>query len=313
MLIKMSGLIRCGVVGVGFLGQHHARLYSQLEGCQLTGVLDQNIERAEEIAKLYHCQVFKNLDELIDNCDCVSVVTPTDQHAQVAIPLLQNNKHLLIEKPICFSLEDAEKIISESEKRHLSLQVGHIEHYNPVTRFLEQHVTAPRFISTQRLAPFTVRGTEVSVVLDLMIHDIGVILQLVRSEVQKIEAIGINVLSNTEDIANARLYFQNGCIADISASRISEKKVREIRIFDKSVYLSLDFMNQTGHMLTPKDRSIQKVEIPIEKEEPLKSELISFLNCVKTNSTPVVSARLGARALKIALEITDQIKTKNSA
>lgn len=307
----MSESIRCGVVGVGFLGQHHARIYSQIEGCQLIGVLDQNVERANEIANLYHCRVFKNLDDVIDNCDCVSIVTPTDKHAQVAIPLLQHGKHLLIEKPMCFSLEESQQIIAESEKRQLVLQVGHIEHYNPVTRFLEQHVSHPLFISTQRLAPFTVRGTEVSVVLDLMIHDIGIMLQLAKSNVQRIEAIGMNVLSQTEDIANARLYFENGCITDISASRISEKKIREIRVFDRSFYLSLDFMNQTGHMLTKADKTIKKVEIPIEKEEPLKTELISFLDCVRTHSTPKVNARLGAQALKIALAITDQIKNKN--
>lgn len=307
----MSESIRCGVVGVGFLGQHHARIYSQIEGCQLIGVLDQNVERANEIANLYHCRVFKNLDDVIDNCDCVSIVTPTDKHAQVAIPLLQHGKHLLIEKPMCFSLEESQQIITESEKRQLVLQVGHIEHYNPVTRFLEQHVSHPLFISTQRLAPFTVRGTEVSVVLDLMIHDIGIMLQLAKSNVQRIEAIGMNVLSQTEDIANARLYFENGCITDISASRISEKKIREIRVFDQSFYLSLDFMNQTGHMLTKADKTIKKVEIPIEKEEPLKTELISFLDCVRAHSTPKVNARLGAQALKIALAITDQIKNKN--
>ncbi len=307
----MSNKIRCGVIGVGFLGQHHARLYSQIDDCKLIGVLDQNVERANEIAKLYNCQVFNTLDEVANTCDCVSIVTPTDKHAKVALPLLRSNKHLLIEKPMCFSLEESEQLISESEKKRLVLQVGHIEHYNPVTKFLEKTIRNPKFISIQRLAPFTKRGTEVSVVLDLMIHDIGIMIQLVKSEVQHIEAIGMKVLSDTEDIANARLYFKNGCIADISASRISEKKVREIRVFDENFYLSLDFMNQTGHMLTPTNKIIQKIEIPIEKEEPLKSELISFLNCVRTHSVPKVSAKLGAEALKIALMISDQIKNKN--
>lgn len=220
----MNELLKCAVVGVGSLGQHHARLYAELPDCQLVGVMDQNPERAHEIAKRFNCKVFSDLDEISASCDCASIVTPTDKHAQVALPLLRKNIHLLIEKPMCFSLEESEQIIEESEKRNLVLQIGHIEHYNPVTRFLEQHVSDPMFISTQRLAPFTIRGTEVSVVLDLMIHDIGIILQLVKSEVKSIEAIGIEVLSNTVDIANARLYFQNGCITDISASRISEKK-----------------------------------------------------------------------------------------
>lgn len=306
----MNELLKCAVVGVGSLGQHHARLYAELPDCQLVGVMDQNPERANEIAKRFNCKVFNDLDEISASCDCASIVTPTDKHAQVALPLLRKNIHLLIEKPMCFSLEESEQIIEESEKRNLVLQIGHIEHYNPVTRFLEQHVSDPMFISTQRLAPFTIRGTEVSVVLDLMIHDIGIVLQLVKSEVKSIEAIGIEVLSNTVDIANARLYFQNGCITDISASRISEKKVREIRVFDRAGYLSLDFMNQTGHMLAQQDKSIRKVEIPIEKEEPLKTELISFLKCVRTGSMPKVNARLGARALKIALAINAQIKNK---
>ncbi len=304
----MSNEIKCGVVGVGFLGQHHARLYSQINGAKLVGVLDENIERAAEIAQLYNCEVIKTLDEVADKCDCVSIATPTDKHAQIALPLIKRNKHLLIEKPMCYSLQESQMILSESAKRDIILQVGHIEHYNPVSRFLESNICEPKFISTQRLAPFTKRGTEVSVVLDLMIHDIGLMIQLIKSNVEHIEAIGMNVLSDTEDIANARLYFKNNCIADISASRISEKKVREIRVFDKNSYISLDFMNQTGHMLRKEDRSIHKIEIPIEKEEPLKIELMSFLSCIKQHYTPKVNAQLGAQALEIALNISEKIK-----
>lgn len=307
----MDNKVKCGVVGVGSLGQHHARLYSQIEDCKLVGIIDENQNRACEIAELYNCRIFKNLDEVAENCDCVSIVTPTNKHAQVALPLLQKNCHLLIEKPICYSLEEAEQMIVESEKRNLILQVGHIEHYNPVTKFLEETITLPKFISAQRLAPFTKRGTEVSVVLDLMIHDIGIILQLAKSEVEDIEAIGINVLSPTEDIANARLYFQNGCVADINASRISEKKIREIRIFDRDMYLSFDFMQQTGHILKKDHQTIQKIEIPIEKEEPLKTELKSFIKCIKTHSTPKVNAILGMQALKIALKISEKAQERN--
>jgi predicted dehydrogenase len=273
-------------------------------------VLDSDAAQASKIATLYGCQMFKNLEEVAANCDCASVVTPTDEHARVALPLLKKNVHLLVEKPMCFSLGDAEQMCKEADIRSLILQVGHVEHYNPVMNFLEKVVNAPRFIATQRLATFTPRGTEVSVVLDLMIHDIGIMLQLIKSEVIRIEAIGMCVLSNSEDIANARLHFQSGCIADISASRISEKKAREIRVFQKNTYLSLDFMNQRGHLIKPTDKIFEKLEIPIEREEPLKLELLSFLDCIRSNSSPRVDAKFGKKTLKIALEIEKNIREK---
>jgi predicted dehydrogenase len=295
-------------VGVGFLGQHHARLYAQLEGCKLVGVLDEDAKRAREIATMCNCLAFESLEEVAANCDCASIVTPTNRHAEVALPLLKKNIHLLVEKPMCFSLSDAERMCREVEARNLILQVGHVEHYNPVMKFLEKTVNSPRFIATQRLAPFTPRGIDVSVILDLMIHDIGVLLQLTKSEVERVEAIGMPVLSNLQDIANARLYFRSGCIGDINVSRISEKKIREIRIFQRDMYLSLDFMNQNGHLLRPVDKTFEKLEIPIEKEEPLKIELVSFLNCVRSHTMPKVHARLGAEALEIALAIEEKIQ-----
>ncbi|MDR0679503.1 MAG: Gfo/Idh/MocA family oxidoreductase [Puniceicoccales bacterium] len=307
----MANDIRCGVIGVGFLGQHHARLYSQLESCKLVGVLDSDSARAKEIAMLHNCRVFENLEEVAANCDCASIAIPTDKHAEIAIPLLKKNLHLLVEKPMCFSLTDAEQMCREAEARNLVLQVGHIEHYNPVMKFLEKTVNFPRFIATQRLAPFTSRGTDVSVILDLMIHDIGIVLQLAKSEVARVEGIGMSVLSRNTDIANARLHFKNGSVADISVSRISEKKMREIRIFQRNMYLSLDFMNQKGHLIKPADKTFEKLEIPIEKEEPLKIELLSFLNCIRSSSQPKVGARLGMDALKTALMVEEKIKEKD--
>jgi predicted dehydrogenase len=274
------------------------------------GVLDSEAARASEIAALYNCRVFKNLEEVAASCDCVSVVTPTGWHARIAMPLLKKNVHILVEKPMCFSPGDAGRMRRESEARNLVLQVGHIEHYNPVMKFLEKVVNSPRFVATQRLAPFTPRGTDVSVVLDLMIHDIGIVLQLVKSEVTRVEAVGMSVLSNAGDIANARLHFRNGCIADIGVSRISEKKMREIRVFQEDMYLSLDFMNQRGHLIKPTDKIFEKLEIPIEKEEPLRAELSSFLNCVRSNTSPKVDAKFGQETLKIALAIEKKIKKK---
>lgn len=306
--MSSQGKLKCGVVGVGYLGQHHARIYSTLENVELVGVCDSSMDRAKEIADKHGCRVFESPEALGEACDAVSVVVPTDLHAQVAVPLLQKGCHMLIEKPLCTSLEEAEQILNAAKEANVVVQVGHIEHYNPVMGFLEQAVSAPRFITADRLAPFQPRGTEVGVVLDLMIHDIGVILQLVNSPVVRVESIGVNVLSRTEDIANARIVFENGCVANINTSRVSEKKVREIRVFQPNGYLSIDFMNQSGHLLKMTPGGLEKAEIPIEKDEPLKLELASFVDCVVNHNNPKVGAVLGKTALEVAIKITDQIR-----
>ena len=301
--------IRCGVAGVGYLGQHHARIYHALPQCELVGIYDANPARAAEIAALYQCPVFPTLQALGEACEAVSVAVPTDRHYEVAMPLLQSGCHLLIEKPLCVSMEEAEKILSLAKERGRLVQVGHIEHYNPVMAFLEKQVHSPRYITADRLAPFNPRGMEVGVVLDLMIHDIGVILQLVNSHVSHVESVGVNVISQREDIANARITFENGCVANINTSRVSQKKVREIRVFQPNAYLSLDFMNQSGHILRktgPMD--ITKEEIPIEKGEPLMIELASFADCVRKHMQPKVGGALGKTALELAIHITDQIR-----
>ncbi|MGE9292507.1 MAG: Gfo/Idh/MocA family protein, partial [Puniceicoccales bacterium] len=237
--------LRCGVAGVGYLGQHHARIYNQLSGCELAGVYDADPKRAREIAKQHgNAHVCETLDELGERCEAISVAVPTDRHTEVALPLLEKNCHLLIEKPICPTLEEAEQITEAAASRGLLVQVGHIEHYNPVMGFLEKHVKDPRFITADRLAEFKIRGVEVSVVLDLMIHDIGVILQLVKSPLVRVDSVGVNVLTKSEDIANARLTFENGCVANINTSRVSRKPVREIRVFQPNAYLSLNFAEQ---------------------------------------------------------------------
>ena len=308
-----EGKLKCGVVGVGYLGQHHARIYSELENVELVGVFDSDAERAREIAGLYGCRAFGSVEELGEECEAVSVVVPTDRHTQIALPLLEQNCDLLIEKPICTSVEDAEKILKKAREKNLIVQVGHVEHFNPVREFMEEHVSSPRFITADRLAPFNPRGTEVGVVLDLMIHDIGIVLKLANSPVARIEAVGVNVVSRREDIANARIVFENGCVANLNVSRVSLKKLREIRIFQPGGYMSLDFMNQKGHLVKikradkPEDSEIVSVEVPIEKAEPLKVELASFADCVLHKLNPKVGAALGRRALEVALEITAQI------
>ncbi len=303
-----NGKLQCGVVGVGYLGQHHARIYSELEHTELVGIYDANADRAKEIADKYGCKIFSSIDELGQNVDAASVAVPTDLHAQVAAELFKYNCHLLIEKPLCTSEEEAEAIISEAVKRDLIVQVGHIEHFNPVMEFLENNVHSPKFITADRLAPFNPRGTEVGVVLDLMIHDIGIILKLAASEVKKIEAVGVKVVSKSEDIGNARITFENGCVANLNVSRVSLKKLREIRVFQPAMYMSLDFMNQSGHLMKLKGpMDIERTEVPIDKREPLKAELESFANCVINKSDPKVNALLGRKALEVALEITRQI------
>lgn len=302
--------IRCGVVGTGYLGQHHARIYAALEECELVGIVEASDERAAEICEKYGCKRYETAAALAEDCDAVSVVVPTDKHCEVAVPLLEGGCHLLIEKPLCTSLEEAEKILNAAKASGCIVQVGHIEHYNPVMGFLENAVTAPQFITADRLAPFNPRGTEVGVVLDLMIHDIGVILALVHSPVKSVEAVGVNVLSNSEDIANARITFESGCVANINTSRVSMKKVREIRVFQPSNYLSLDFMNQTGHFLRKEGIELVREEIPIEKDEPLKLELASFAQVVRETGQPKVGAELGKSALELAIQITELIHKK---
>jgi predicted dehydrogenase len=253
---------------------------------------------------------------------------PTDLHAKVALPLLAQQAHLLIEKPLCASLEEAEQVLTAARQHGCLVQVGHIEHFNPVMAFLEKEVSSPQYITAERLAPYQPRGTEVGVVLDLMIHDIGIVLALVKSPIRRIDSVGVTVLSKGEDIANARIEFENGCVANLSASRMSTKKQREIRIFQSDAYLSLDFMNQAGHLVKKSDiiayglkmkiglvkagdlSAIPVKEIPIEKGEPLALELAHFVDSVRQAKQPKVGAALGKSALEVAITITDQIRKK---
>mgnify|MGYP005852006949 FL=1 len=304
---------RCGVIGTGYLGQHHARIYAALEETELVGIVEADDARAQEICGLYSCKRFGSPEQLAEQCDAVSVVVPTDKHCAVAVPLLQGGCHLLIEKPLCTSLAEAEEILAAAKANGCIVQVGHIEHYNPVMGYLENAVTQPQFLTAERLAPFNPRGTEVGVVLDLMIHDIGVILALVRSPVKHIDAVGVNVLSNSEDIANARITFEGGCVANINTSRVSQKKVREIRVFQPANYLSLDFMNQSGHFLRKEGTELVREEIPIEKDEPLKLELASFAQVVRETGQPKVGAELGKTALEVAIQITEMIQAGGQA
>ncbi|MCH2613549.1 MAG: Gfo/Idh/MocA family oxidoreductase [Opitutales bacterium] len=304
--------LKCGVAGVGYLGQHHARLYREMEGVELAGIFETNEERAREIGGIYQCPVFSSLPELAKECDAVSVVVPTDKHFEVSIPLLEAGCHLLIEKPICANVEEASRILIAAREANALVQVGHVEHFNPVMSYLEEVVNRPQYITAERLAPYQPRGTEVGVVLDLMIHDIGVVMQLVNSDPIDVRSVGVAALSKTEDIANARIEFANGCVANLNVSRVSSKKVRELRVFQSTVYLSLDFMNQTGHHVAIGASGLDKNEVPIEKGEPLRLELESFAESVMNRRDPKVGGELGRTALDLAIQITNQIRERTA-
>ncbi len=307
--------LKIGVIGVGSLGQWHARVYSELPHASLVGVYDVSEQRAREIADRYHTRPFASMDELAAQVDALSVVVPSDLHREVACQLMKHNVHLLVEKPIAATTADAEAMVAAASERGLILQVGHVERFNPVLNVLEGVLTEPRFIEAVRLAPYPPpreglhpRGTEVSVVLDLMIHDLEIILHLVRSKVNHIHAVGVPVLSASEDIANVRLSFENGCVANITASRISQERSRKIRVFQSDTYVSLDYEKQSGHLFRKTGPAISRSDVPIEKGEPLFNELSSFVQCVLDRGQPVVSGRHAAEALKLAVEVCQHIR-----
>jgi predicted dehydrogenase len=307
--------LRVGVFGVGSLGQHHARIYSQLETAELTGVYDVDQKRAAEIASQYGTKPYPTIEALAADIEAASVVVPTDRHLEVSRILMDHNLHLLVEKPIASTTDEAQTMVSLADKKSLILQVGHVERFNPVMRFLEENLSKPRFIEAVRLAPYpppreanVPRGTEVSVVLDLMIHDLDIILHLIGAPVKEIHAVGVPVLSPSEDIANVRLVFANGCVANVTASRISQDRTRKIRVFQEDTYVSLDYMNQTGQLCKKSGHQITVAQVPIEKGEPLAAELTSFVQCVLGHRNPVVTGRHASEALKLAVDICRHIR-----
>jgi predicted dehydrogenase len=315
----MSDNIRVAVVGVGALGQWHTKVYSEMPGVSLVGVYDVDPARAREIAERYQTRVFTALDELAGAVDAVSVVVPTNRHHDVFRTLARMGLHMLMEKPIAASTDEAEAMVDEANSRGLILQVGHVERFNPVMKFLEQNLGVPRFIEVIRLAPFPPpregappRGTEVSVVLDLMIHDLEIILHIVGAPVREIHAVGVPVLTPTEDIANVRLAFENGCVANVTASRISQERMRKIRVFQSDTYVSLDYMNQSGQVCRKTAQGLVVTPVPIERGEPLAAELASFVDCVRRRHDPVVSGRHASRALNLAVEICRQMRSNPS-
>ena len=341
--------LRVAVLGVGSLGQHHARIYSELHAAgevEFTGIYDAHAETARKIGEKHNARAFTSIIEAAENSDALNIVTPTITHYEIAKTLLQQGKHVLVEKPMTDSSAQAAELCELALKKNIVLQVGHVERFNPVFTFLQTVATEPKFIECHRLSPFPARSTDIGVVLDLMIHDLDVILAFVKSPVTSVDGVGIPVLSKSEDIANARLRFANGCVANLTASRISPERMRKIRVFSgptNPCYISLDYRVQEGFLYrvardgeeeTPfikkilaaklgigKDsaivsefagRKIVREPVPINKDEPLKLELQHFVECVRAQQTPMVSGEAGKRALDLAFEITRQIQNQKS-
>lgn len=313
-----TGVTRTAVVGVGYLGKFHAQKYAALEGCQLVGVADNNSENASSVAADLGIEAFGDYRELFDKVDAVSIVTPTTLHHQIALEFLNRGIHVLVEKPITVTPEEAQELIQTAEENQCILQVGHLERFNAAILDLDTVLENPRFIEAHRLAPYKPRATDVDVVLDLMIHDIDIILATVRSELVNIDVSGTKVLSNATDIANARLTFANGCVANVTASRISLKSERKMRIFQPDAYLSIDFQNRIfsyhckgeGEMF-PGVPDINSTENIYEDGDALQTEIAAFIKCVKTGAKPLVSGEDGLRALETATRITELLKEQD--
>ena len=300
---------RVGVVGVGHIGKNHARLYAELATAQFTAIYDIDRAVAQERSAEFGVVAASSLEEFAELVDAASIATPTSTHFEIGRELLARGKHLLVEKPIADNTAHASELAELAASRGLVLQVGHVERFNPILGALERRLTNPRFIEAHRLSPFPNRSTDIGVVLDLMIHDLEIILHLVRSPVRTIDAVGVPVLSRGEDIANARLRFENGCVANITSSRISPERMRKIRVFQENAYLSLDYQNQTGEMYRRTAEGLTKEEVEIEREEPLKRQLASFIECATTGRAPKVSGFQAAAALELAVEITKRINS----
>ncbi len=323
--------LNVGVIGVGHLGSLHVKMYRQIETANLVGVYDADVKKAEQVAAEHRIKAFASLDDLIAATDAVSVVTSTPSHCDVAKQALERGVHTFIEKPITETIDQARILVDLAESKKLKVQVGHIERFNPAILALDSYQIRPLFIESHRLAQFNPRGSDVAVVLDLMIHDIDLILSLVKSPVERIDANGVAVVSESADIANARIQFRNGCVANVTASRISQQKMRKMRLFQQDAYISIDFAqglaevfrlvdegdaNVTPTMLLGKiDQGKRKRDIVYEQPEvkevnALKYELELFLRSILENTEPPVNGRDGMQALEVAREILERIETQ---
>ncbi|HEV7608729.1 MAG TPA: Gfo/Idh/MocA family oxidoreductase [Steroidobacteraceae bacterium] len=306
--------IRAAVIGVGYLGRFHAQKYAQLSECELLAVVDGREEVRKAVAGEVGAQAVANYRDLLGKVDAVSVATPTPAHFEIADAFLAAGAHVLVEKPITETPDQAKTLIAQAAKFGRILQVGHLERFNAAVLAAEPYLSSPRFMECVRLAPYKERGTDVNVVLDLMIHDIDLVQSLAGSEIVSIDAIGTPVFSGEIDIANARIRFANGCVANTTASRVSLKTERKLRIFEDAAYISLDLQQKILTLIRKRDGIPQPGQLPVTIEEAnleqgdaLKSEIESFLDCIRNNKRPIVSGEDGLRALETAIRITDQV------
>lgn len=321
--------LKVGVIGTGHLGKIHTKLFNEVETAELVGVYDIDESKADAVAKEFNTKAFRNTDELLSQIDGVSIVATTSAHYELVKKAFEKNVNVLVEKPITATIQEAEEIVKIADEKELILQVGHIERFNPALLSLDQYKLDPKFIQTDRLAQFNPRGTDVAVVLDLMIHDIDIILSLVKSDVKEIKASGVPVVSGNIDIANARLEFENGAVANVTASRISQKKMRKMRMFQQSGYIALDFITgvaevyrlidqkemDENHFISfgemgvgEKKKFVVYDQPEIKQVNALKYELELFINSIKNKTKPVVSGEDGLKALKVADEIIKKIE-----
>jgi len=309
----MSGKLRVAVVGVGYLGRFHALIYSRMSEVELVAVVDSDPEAARRVAEESGCRVIEQTRGLLGQVDAVSVVVPTSFHLQEARPLLEGGVHMLMEKPIASNREDGKEIVRLAEQAGVVLQIGHLERFNAGVMALAERISHPRFIEAHRMSAFVARATDVDVVSDLMIHDIDIILSLVKSEITAISAVGTPVLTSHVDIANARLEFANGTVANVIASRVSDKTTRRIRVFEEHRYESLDFIEQRIETAFPRPREGQEwpevvtERLDVEPVKPLDAEIAAFVHSVRKGQPPLVDGRVGLKALDVALQVREEI------
>jgi len=319
-------MLKVGVLGVGHLGKFHLNNWLLLEGVELVGFFDPNEENAVAVIEKYTLKRFNNSDELIAACDAVDIVAPTMAHFDLCQAAITKGKHVFVEKPLANTMDEARKLVNLAREANIKFQVGHVERFNPAFLALKGHTLEPMFIEVHRLAQFNPRGTDVSVILDLMIHDIDIILSLVKSNVKSIFAKGVAVMSDTPDIANVRIEFDNGCVANLTSSRISMKKMRKMRLFQKDAYIGIDFLDKKTEIIklnTPGDKNVFTFDIEtnsgkktiaianpiIEDSNAIKMELEAFYTAIINNTATPVNVLDGFRAMDVAHQILDKIKT----
>lgn len=302
--------IRIAIIGTGHLGSKHLKVYNELKDkVEITGICDLDQEKTKPLAEQYHIKSFSDYTKL-PAIDAVNICTPTSSHCELGKYFLNKNIHTFIEKPIAMTVEEGEELTQLATAKKCKLQVGHVERFNSAFESIKHFTHNPLFIESHRLNHFPNRSLDIGVVLDLMIHDIDIILGLIQSPLKDIQAVGVNVLTQKEDIANVRLTFENGCVCNLTASRISDEVMRKIRIFLMNTYISLDYVKQEAFIYKRIEKQILKHSLPIEKEEPLKKELEHFVDCIREDKQPIVSGREATDALKVALEITRKIWKK---